>query len=656
VATVSLEVVPPGTAKTLLAGDATSSYTVADQTTAGREEAFQFTAKSSGTVEEMQMRTNTVANTGVTGVRLGVFSENAGKPGTVLGQAAVSGEPPTGTWIKATGLSVPVAAGTKYWLVALPLGSGRLHYNAAVSSGGTGNVESVTGGMTTMTAQSSWEAYNQGPVGIQALGSTSAPPPSVTIEGAPASMTVGTSVQLTAKVSNDSPTVSWTASAGSISNGGLYTAPAEPPPGGSAVITATTSKGAQAQKSIEILPVRTSGLLVGDATSTYTIGDQTTAGREEAFQFTAKSSGTVEEMQLRTNGVANSGVTGVTMGILSESAGKPGEVLGQASVSGTPAANTWIRVSGLSIPVVAATKYWLVALPLGSGQLHYNAAVTSGGAGNVESKSGGLTSLQAQSAWEPYNQGPVGFQALGAFAPSSSAIRASAARVRTSARAAVVRRSVLIQGAPGRVAAGTSVQLQAVLASGPGRVRWRASAGSIGADGVFRAPSSATGRTVTISASAPGFRHDTRRLRIVAAAAAAAAPTLYLPEAPQAALAAGALPVPQAMLVGGQIVAAVRPGLAGRLSVTASMNGRRLGRCSALTPAGRSFTCRVPLGAAPASAPVAVSARLDTGGRVLRSSRAPSTVAPMRMIAHWLRGASGAALQFICGPAAARAG
>jgi hypothetical protein len=110
------------------------------------------------------------------------------------------------------------------------------------------------------------------------------------------------------------------------------------------------------------------------------------------------------------------------------------------------------------------------------------------------------------------------------------------------------------------------------------------------------------------------------------------------------------------MLVGGQIVIAVRPSVAGRVTVNASLHGRRLGGCSSLTPAGRSFTCRVVLGAAPTAAPVAVAAKLVAGGRVLRSARGPATVAPMRMIAHWLRGASGAALQFICGPAAARGG
>ena len=181
-------------------------------------------------------------------------------------------------------------------------------------------------------------------------------------------------------------------------------------------VTATSSKGAKAQRTIEITPVRTAkSLLAGDATSTYTVGDQTAGGREEAFQFTAKSSGTIEELQFRTNASTNTGVTGLSLGVFAENAGKPGEVLGKATVSGRPATSSWIKVSGLSVPVLSATKYWLVALPLGpsSSFLHYNVAVGSGGSGNLESIATGLSTMTAESSWATFNQGPVGFQAIG---------------------------------------------------------------------------------------------------------------------------------------------------------------------------------------------------------------------------------------------------
>jgi hypothetical protein len=285
IATVSIEIVP-ATSKALLAGDATATYGVADQTQGGREESFQFTAKSSGTVQELQFRTNGTANTGITGLDLGIFADNAGKPGEVLGRAATaSGQPGTNSWIKASGLSVPVVSGTKYWLMLLPLGesSKLLHYNvAAAFNAGTGNLESVAGGLTALTAEPSWETYNQGPVGFQALGTESGaaaaasrtslespadpvtastassggrfPRPRVMIEGAPASITAGTSIQLSALVANSDSDVAWRASGGSISSSGLYVAPSRAPRGG-AVSIAASAPGARDERRLAITPV-----------------------------------------------------------------------------------------------------------------------------------------------------------------------------------------------------------------------------------------------------------------------------------------------------------------------------------------------------------------------------------------------------------------
>jgi hypothetical protein len=79
--------------------------------------------------------------------------------------------------------------------------------------------------------------------------------PSVAIEGAPSSMIAGTSVQLAAKISNDGPAVVWEASGGSITAGGLYTAPSEPPSGGTALVSVRGEGGAADQRTIAILPV-----------------------------------------------------------------------------------------------------------------------------------------------------------------------------------------------------------------------------------------------------------------------------------------------------------------------------------------------------------------------------------------------------------------
>ncbi len=83
--------------------------------------------------------------------------------------------------------------------------------------------------------------------------------PSVAIEGAPANMIAGTSVQLSALVSNDTPEVRWSASSPTIRPTGpetaTYTAPAMPSPGERVTVTAESPDGGRDQRTIEILPV-----------------------------------------------------------------------------------------------------------------------------------------------------------------------------------------------------------------------------------------------------------------------------------------------------------------------------------------------------------------------------------------------------------------
>jgi hypothetical protein len=243
------------TPKTLLAGDANPNYAAPTETPVGHEEAFQFTAKSWGTVQELWFRTNAESDRGVTGLAMGVFADKAGQPGELLGTATVPGEPEMSTWVRAVGLTTPVAGGTKYWLATLPFGEGAnsLHFNAAVHSGGSRSVESKAGGLSKLTEEPEWNSYNQGPVGFRALGTEALP--TVAIGGVPSSMIAGTSVQLSALVTNDNPAVTWEATEGTINPGGLYTAPPAPPAGGSVLVKARSSRGAETQSAITILPV-----------------------------------------------------------------------------------------------------------------------------------------------------------------------------------------------------------------------------------------------------------------------------------------------------------------------------------------------------------------------------------------------------------------
>ncbi|HEY1450658.1 MAG TPA: Ig-like domain-containing protein, partial [Solirubrobacteraceae bacterium] len=487
--------------------------------------------------------------------------------------------------------------------------------------------------------------------------------PSVAIEGAPESLTVGTSVQLAAHVSNDSPTVTWAASAGTITQAGLYSAPAEVPSGGTVTVSATTSKGAKDQKTIKVTAVAPSKtLLAGDATSTYAVADKTSAGREEAFQFTAKSSGTVEELQFRTNATADTGLTGLSLGVFADNAGKPGEVLGKATFTGTPATSSWIAVKGLSTTLVSGTKYWLVALPLGpSGKgLFFSAAVVSGGTGNVESTATGLTGITPESAWESYGQGPVGFQAMGIAAGAGANLIARGATSAASVAPAFSTKAagsstVAIAGAQSSMTAGTSAQLSALVAGDSPSVSWSASAGSISQTGLFTAPSRvpASG-SATVRATTSHGGHDELEIAIAPVTSPRPAPLAPLPNEPAGAAGSslGTLQAPAAMRFNNEVIITAEPVASGRLLLGVYAGRRRLGGCTVRTPAGRTATCRVALGHLSVVARLSVRASLQTGRRTLHSSRVAAAVPSMSM-AGMLPGLdfSSATAQYLCSPA-----
>jgi len=424
------------------------------------------------------------------------------------------------------------------------------------------------------------------------------------------------------------------------------------PAGGKVTVTATTSKGAKAEKTIEVTaPAGSKGLLVGDATAAYTVSDQTTAGREEAFQFTAASSGTVEELLFRTNATANTGVTGVVLAVFAENAGRPGEVLGSGTASGTPAASSWIKASGLSVPVTSGTKYWLVALPLGSGKLHFNAAKSSGGTGNVETTATGLGKATAETSWESYGQGPVGFQANGS-APAGGALAAKASST-PSAPASPSGRIAL--AGPQTVTSGTGAQLTALADGATGPVTWSASAGTISPSGLFLAPRVDGPTTVSITAAAPGARGQSMRVAVdpVPASASAPAPAAASVGATGTGSGRQALGSLSAIIINRELVITTGAGRAGIVTIVARAGHRLLGSCSNATLAGTGVTCRLPLRGAARNADLHVSAALRSGHRVLGSRRVSGIAVPtMRMLTRLpgIKGGVSAAFAYICSP------
>jgi hypothetical protein len=340
-------------------------------------------------------------------------------------------------------------------------------------------------------------------------------------------------------------------------------------------------------------------------------------------------------------------VTGVVLAVFAENAGKPGEVLGSGTASGTPAASSWIKATGLSVSVTSGTRYWLVALPLGSGKLHFNAARSSGGAGNVETTATGMTKATAQTSWESYGQGPVGFQANGTTSGAAAVIAGEAAPA-----AAKPAGRIALAG-PQTVTSGTATQLSALAAGAAGPVRWVASSGQISPDGLFVAPRVERPTTVTIAAGAPSARGDALRLTVDPVPTAAPAPAAASVSATGTGTGGQALGSLSAIILNRELVITTAAGRAGIVTITARAGHRLLGTCSNPTLAGVGVTCRVPLRGAARNADLHVSAVLRSGHRVLGSRRVSGVAVPtMRMLARLpgLKGGVSAAFAYICSP------
>ena len=104
----------------------------------------------------------------------------------------------------------------------------------------------------TYEAHDANSAFPRSPVIATVTLTATAAVPTVSISGAPASMLSGTSVQLSATVTADPPTVEWRANgilggteqSGTITSAGLYTAPETPPPDGRVTIRASSGRAA----------------------------------------------------------------------------------------------------------------------------------------------------------------------------------------------------------------------------------------------------------------------------------------------------------------------------------------------------------------------------------------------------------------------------
>lgn len=165
-----------------------------------------------------------------------------------------------------------------------------------------------------------------------------------------------------------------------------------------------------------------SGLLVGDQALEPTT-DSNGDGGAQAWSYTARASGTASGVQVYT-GTGNSGA--LSVGIYSDSNGRPGTLLASTSVPNTQ--GQWDQATFTNGPnIINGTKYWLALLGTGGGSFAYRD--NSAGSCTTVGTIGGLSALPSSwsTDWTATGFCPASIYVTGAggggsVAPSNTAL------------------------------------------------------------------------------------------------------------------------------------------------------------------------------------------------------------------------------------------
>ena len=159
--------------QTLLVGknDTGSPLDFHDGNVPGTAEAFKFTAAASGNVERLRFFYDTYPDLEPGGsIKLGLYSDSSGNPGTLMASCTVSSANSTKGWNECTVSSTAVTASTTYWLAVLgPVGETYTYLFADDS--GPSNSASVHDTQSLSDLPSTWSTgtfYQNSPAAIAA--------------------------------------------------------------------------------------------------------------------------------------------------------------------------------------------------------------------------------------------------------------------------------------------------------------------------------------------------------------------------------------------------------------------------------------------------------------------------------------------------------
>jgi beta-glucanase (GH16 family) len=458
-------------AASVLLGDPNVESTL-DSNAAGRAQAFQMTASSSGTLASLSLYVDPSST--ASQIAIGLYSDSGGNPLSLLTYYVFTPQP--GVWNTVSVPSVAIIAGVRYWFAVLGLGSGRPYFRDTMT--GCTSVGSSSRTLTALPATWStgaiWSACLLSAYGSG--GTSSALTIAVTISPTSASLSSGSTQQFTATVTGTTNTaVTWSASGGSISSSGLYTAPST---AGTYTVTATstadTTKSASATVAVTSA---TATVLLGNQNIQSTL-DTNPLGMAQAFQATASNSGSLSSLALYVD--STSTANQIVLGLYSDTGGHPSSLLTQTTF--TPQLGNWNTVAIPAVNIVAGIRYWIALLGTGSGQPYFRDS--SSGCNSETSSSTVLSSLPATwstgTVWAVCTLSGYG---TGVLSPTTVAVSVTPTSV-----------SLL---------SGGSQQFTAtVTGSTNTAVSWSATGGTISSSGFYTAPSTAGTYTVTATSAA----------------------------------------------------------------------------------------------------------------------------------------------------------
>ena len=451
-----------------------------DTNNIGMAEAFPVTASSSGQVNYLSLFLD-ASNTS-TAISVGLYTSYNRHPSTLLRQAVIA-QPVAGSWNSVQIPGVQVTQGKRYWVAVLGL-NGQIEFRDSNSSW----CHSETSNQTTLTSlpASWWTGSRYSSCLVSMFGSgdvSSSVSVSVSVSPQTASLQPAEQTQFTAAVSGTTNTaVTWKTSGGTVTSGGLYTAPSS---NGTYTVTATSAADSTKSASANITVTRPTQVSISVSPGAANIQ---TGGQQ---QFIASVFGTSN------TGVAwkATGGTVTTTGLYTAPS-----TAGTYTVTATSAADS-TKSASATITVSQPTQVSISVSPGAAsiqtgGQQQFTASVFGTSNTGVVWKASGGTVTTTGLYTAPSTAGIYTITATS----SADSTKSASSTITVSQPTQV---SISVSPGTASLQAGEQQQFTAMISGTSNTaVTWTASGGAITTSGLYTAPAAAGTYTVKAVSSA----------------------------------------------------------------------------------------------------------------------------------------------------------